>query len=157
MNLVLSCFKSTDLPTECCHSQPDARCFVPGTIDLHLSLLLMYASCGVAQVLLSFGSLRPKLTGLQWSYAKLGGPSFMNLMAQCTNLRSLSLRLWYQDHTLQSTECNLGALTGLVHLEVLEIEKRPPFQQQLSATQSAGKVCTRMQRVGLPMSRIGAA
>lgn len=46
------------------------------------------------QALLALGDVCGKLTGLQWSYAKLTGPSSTNLLAACTSLTSLKLRLW---------------------------------------------------------------
>jgi hypothetical protein len=46
------------------------------------------------QPLLWLGDMRSKLTGLQWSYAKLSGAASVSLLAACTSLRSLKLRLW---------------------------------------------------------------
>uniref|UniRef100_A0A383WIA2 F-box domain-containing protein n=1 Tax=Tetradesmus obliquus TaxID=3088 RepID=A0A383WIA2_TETOB len=100
---------------------------------------LQFNCCGtgVEKALVSLGEVRRKLTGLQWSYAKLFGPSSVNLLASCTNLRSLKLRLWYQDYNLTPFDFNLLDLSQLAQLRTLVIDKRPPFQQQLPAQQSA--------------------
>jgi hypothetical protein len=50
--------------------------------------------CSSRQALLALGDVCGKLTGLQWSYAKLSGPSSTSLLAACTSLTSLKLRLW---------------------------------------------------------------
>jgi hypothetical protein len=101
-------------------------------LPLQTPLMLMHK-----QALVSLGEVRRKLTGLQWSYAKLSGPSSVNLLASCTNLRSLKLRLWYQDYNLAPFDFNLLDLSQLAQLRTLVIDKRPPFQQQLPAQQSA--------------------
>jgi hypothetical protein len=92
------------------------------------------------QALLSLGDIRGKLTGLQWSYAKLAGASSMSLLGSCTALRSLKLRLWYQDYNLTPFAFKLSQLSGLVNLRTLVVDKRPPFQQQLPVQQGAVSV-----------------
>jgi hypothetical protein len=106
-------------------------CLLVPPATCHLLLLLLL------QALLSLGDLRRGLTGLQWSYAKMSGPSCVTLLSTCLNLRSLKLRLWYQDYNLQPFDLNLLDLSCLQHLKTLVIDKRPPFQQQLPAQQSA--------------------
>jgi len=89
------------------------------------------------QALLALGDVRGKLTGLQWSYAKLAGPTCTALLATCTALTSLKLRLWYQDYNLRPFTFNLTQLSSLTNLRSLVIDKRPPFQQQLPVQQGA--------------------
>ncbi|KAF6253885.1 hypothetical protein COO60DRAFT_1628088 [Scenedesmus sp. NREL 46B-D3] len=100
---------------------------------------LQFNCCGtgVEKALVSLGEVRRRLTGLQWSYAKLSGPSSVTLLASCTNLASLKLRLWYQDYNLTPFDFNLLDLSQLRQLRTLVIDKRPPFQQQLPAQQAA--------------------
>ena len=86
---------------------------------------------------MALGDVRGKLAGLQWSYAKLSGPNSATLLAACTSLTSLKLRLWYQDYNLRPFKFNLAQLTTLTNLRSLVIDKRPPFQQQLPAQQGA--------------------
>jgi hypothetical protein len=53
-------------------------------------LKLRFACCGtgVEKVLLALGpQMRARVAGLQWSYAKLGGPLYVKLLGSCTNLR----------------------------------------------------------------------
>jgi hypothetical protein len=53
-------------------------------------LKLRFACCGtsIEKVLLALGpQMRARVAGLQWSYAKLGGPLYVKLLASCVNLR----------------------------------------------------------------------
>jgi len=103
-------------------------------------LRLRFNCCGtsVEKALLALGpQLRGQLAGLQWSYAKLGGPLCLKLLASCVNLRFLEINLWYQDYQQSPTVLDLTALAGLRNLESVVIDKRPPFQQALPIQQAA--------------------
>jgi hypothetical protein len=150
------------------------------------------------QALTDLGPLRDRVTGLSWSYAKLGpmaptttssasssssgtvaqaassiprGPSYasMLLLAQCSLLRKVKINLWYQDpggSRHQRHQLDLADLAPLKHLEVLVVDKRPPFQQQLPSQQTVVKVpidsnflataaasWPRLRRLGLGLAR----
>ena len=112
------------------------------------------------QALSDLGGIRSRLTGLQFSYAKLSsgwGPnpwsssclggggssrrnsSSMELLAECKALRQLEISLWYQDQSSKPLVMSLASLSPLSNLEVLMIDKRPPFQQQLPTNHSTIK------------------
>jgi hypothetical protein len=58
-------------------------------------LKLRFNCCGtgVEKVLLALGPMmRSQVAGLQWSYAKLGGPLYLKLLGSCTNLRWVAIR-----------------------------------------------------------------
>jgi hypothetical protein len=65
----------------------DDVCSVLTRVD---DLRLRFNCCGtgVEKVLLALGpTVRGQLSALQWTYAKLGGPLCLKLLASCTNLR----------------------------------------------------------------------